>query len=274
MNMNRNILEGSRVYLSGPMDFVASRKMEKEHGWRARISRFLQKKGVVVFDPWEKPDIVGMPEYGKEGVSTTKIRDNWTFGNRESDCQQRAEIADEFWSTMHIDLRMVDVSDFVIAYCPTNIYSVGTVHEIVVARQQHKPVLFVSPPIQFPAFTKLKEMAAKDAALGVLLDEMEKEIPIKENPKGTPSLWYMSLIGTENFFDGFGFGAPRFKKYFLPSEQTYLDKMEEQFPPERPLLQRLEDLSNGIMPQRWNQHLRRFETDEDWLLMEKAIKTD
>lgn len=41
---------------------------------------------------------------------------------------------------MHIDLRMVDMSDFVIAYCPTNIYSVGTVHEIVVTREQHKPV--------------------------------------------------------------------------------------------------------------------------------------
>ncbi len=37
----------------------------------------------------------------------------------------------EFWETLHIDLRMVDTSDFTIAYVPTNIYSVGRLKKYV-----------------------------------------------------------------------------------------------------------------------------------------------
>jgi hypothetical protein len=36
------LLSGARVYLSGPMDFVASREEEKKFGWRARIGEFLR----------------------------------------------------------------------------------------------------------------------------------------------------------------------------------------------------------------------------------------
>jgi hypothetical protein len=62
------LLQGARVYLSGPMDFVASRKVEKHFGWRNRVSDFLQKMGVTVFDPWFKPDVRGLHEYGREDV--------------------------------------------------------------------------------------------------------------------------------------------------------------------------------------------------------------
>lgn len=57
---------------------------------------------------------------------------------------------------------MVDTSDLMIAFCPTNIYSVGMVHEIVLARQQKKPVLFVTPPIELPALQALREHIADD----------------------------------------------------------------------------------------------------------------
>ena len=53
----------------------------------------------------------------------------------------RAEVCGKFWETLHIDLRMVDTSDFTIAYCPTNISSVGTPHEIALCRQQRKPAI-------------------------------------------------------------------------------------------------------------------------------------
>jgi hypothetical protein len=169
-----NYLHGARVYLAGPMDFVASRETEKRFGWRSRVKEFLERLGVTVFDPWEKPRIRGLLEYGKEDAKTIKNRDRWTFATTAEGAATRAELAEYFWETVHIDLRMVDISDFVIAYCPTDIYSVGTVHEIIVARSQHKPVLFVSPPTE-------------------------------RNSSGTPSLWYLPLIGSESFFDGFGF---------------------------------------------------------------------
>jgi hypothetical protein len=33
---HQELLQGARVYLSGPMDFVASRAAEKHSGWRNR----------------------------------------------------------------------------------------------------------------------------------------------------------------------------------------------------------------------------------------------
>jgi hypothetical protein len=73
-------LKNSRVYLSGPMDFVASRKEEKESGWRVRIGQFLRSYGATVFDPWQKPSVRGLHEYGREDVATVKLREEWTFG--------------------------------------------------------------------------------------------------------------------------------------------------------------------------------------------------
>src|SRR2546429_2914054 len=153
----RGLLQGARVYLSGPMDFVASRAAEKQFGWRNRISEFLQSMGTTVFDPWFKPEVRGLHEYGREDVkSGDKIRTRWTYEGGKKGAQERSWCARQFWETLHIDLRMVDTSDFSISYCPTNIYSVGTPHEIITATVQHKPVLFVSPPIVFPALADLR----------------------------------------------------------------------------------------------------------------------
>src|SRR5262249_19701283 len=145
-------------------------------------------------------------------------RARWTFRtgdpgteqgrkDRSRGASERAACAEQFWPALHIDLRMVDTSDFVIAYCPTNVYSVGTPHEIILCRQQRKPVLFVRPPVTFPAHDELRrhlEGRADRAGLA-LLKRLEEEVPIKPNPGGVPSQWYMPLIGGEHFFDGFGF---------------------------------------------------------------------
>ena len=75
-----SLLQGARVYLSGPMDFVASRAVEKQFGWRNRVSQFLQASGVTVFDPWFKPEVRGLHEYGREDVkSGDRIRERWTY---------------------------------------------------------------------------------------------------------------------------------------------------------------------------------------------------
>ena len=66
--MAHNFLLGARVYLSGPMDFVASRADEKKLGWRNRVGDFLKSFGSVVFDPWFKPAVRGMDEYGLEDI--------------------------------------------------------------------------------------------------------------------------------------------------------------------------------------------------------------
>lgn len=259
-------LNGTRVYLSGPMDFVASRAEEKKNGWRVRVKQFLQSYGANVFDPWEKPKVRGLHEYGKEDTATIKLRENWTFEPGKDGAKIRAGCAKTFWETMHIDLRMVDISDFVIAFCPTNIYSVGTPHEIVVARQQHKPVLFVSIPVNFPALDELQQHLQNtgDKKAQKLLKTLVTQVPIKPNPKATPSLWYMPLIGGENFFDGFGF-TKYSKKYGWTESPS--DAREKRVSPKRPLLPFLEKL-NKRMPKRWSDSKGKFVQDDDWLLLD------
>lgn len=273
MKKSKNHLANTRVYLSGPMDFVASRAKEKKFGWRTRISQFLKSYDVTVFDPWNKPNIRGLYEYGKEDVSTIKAREKWTFSKGRKGIEARGECCSTFWETLHIDLRMVDISDFIIAYCPTNIYSVGTVHEIVVARQQQKPVLFVSPAVSFSALKKLEAELTNHPRAQKLLDRLKTELPIKENEKGIPSLWYMPLIGSESFFDGFGFTDEKYNRKFKWTMETELDEQESRYPPKRPLLSYLDSISEGRFPKRWDHRSRKLVQNDDWLLMEQALKT-
>lgn len=266
----KNLLQGARAYLSGPMDFVASRAHEKKYGWRTRVSVFLAHYGVTVFDPWHKPQVRGLQAYGEEDIKTIDTRETWSFEPSPAGAAARAQCAATFGETVHIDLRMVDISDFVVAYCPTNIYSVGTPHEIIIATMQHKPVLFVTPPVNFPTWHKLLDYSQKDPELSKLLDQLKVEIPIRENPRGIPSLWYMPIVGSENFFDGFGFN--QYRQQF-GWEDDHVIQREIDHPPARPLLPFLETLSKGQYPKKWSRRENAFKEDDDWLLLETALET-
>jgi hypothetical protein len=246
------------------MDFVASREEEKKTGWRNRIGQFLRALGVIVFDPWFKPEIRGWLEYGREDAADSPARRGWTFADTREGAGRRAACASAFWPALHVDLRMVDTSDFVVACCPTNVYSVGTPHEVILARQQRKPVLFVSPPVAFPALDDLRrhlELAGDSVGVG-LLTELEAQVPIKSNPDGVPSQWYMPLVGGEHFFDGFGFYLYR-DRFGWPTSQ--LDRGEMARPPVKPLLPFLARL-NDELPKKWDRQANDYGANDDWLL--------
>jgi hypothetical protein len=264
------LLRDARVYLSGPMDFVASRADEKKFGWRNRVGEFLRRFGVTVFDPWTKPEIRGLHEFGREDEKTTEQRDVWTYRAGHAGAAARAACADAFWPSLHTDLRMVDTSDFVVAYCPTNIYSVGTPHEIILCRQQRKPVLFVSPYVDFPVVDELKAHLEErgDASGLALLERVKAEVPIKDNPTAAPSLWYLPLVGGEHFFDGFGFAEYR-RGFKWP--EIALDAHEQRHPPKKPLLPFIAAL-NGRLPQKWDRGRRRFTPNDDWLFWKLSRK--
>jgi hypothetical protein len=259
----RSLLDGARVYLSGPMDFVASREDEMKNGWRTRVGTVLRSMGCIVFDPWQKPEVRGLHEYGREGVDTAKVRAGWIFDDSPAGAMARSKLTGQFWETLHIDLRMVDTSDFVVAYCPTNIYSVGTPHEIALARQQRKPVLFVSPPVEFGTYDALRAHLASDKKGLELLKQLEAELPIKPNAAGTPSLWYMPLVGGENFFDGFGF-TDKLREQFGWTLGP-LDAREQRRKPNRPLIPFLQSLAHSL-PKKWDARLKKYVRNDDWLL--------
>src|SRR5262249_43165475 len=102
-----------------------------------------------------------------------------------------------------------------------------------------------------------------------LLEKLKGEVPIKTNVNGAPSLWYLPLIGAEHFFDGFGFAQ---YPELIGENRVALDEHEERFPPEKPLLPFLEQL-NRKLPEKWDRHLNKFITNDDWLLW-KFTKTD
>ena len=260
------ILASATTYLSGPMDFVADRALEQRSGWRVRLKEFLLARGVTVYDPWAKPLVAGMEHYGKEDENSAGRRQEWTYGGTDVDRAKRDELTDHFWPTVHIDLRMVDLADFLVAYCPTNTYSVGTVHEIALARQQHKPVLMVTPRLAMSKVAELQQhLTGQGDEVGLgLFEEMRAEAIIRPNPEATPSLWYMGMLGSEDyFFDGFGFAAYIQQMGWEPN--PYLDERERELPPIRPLLPYLDQLDRAI-PRRWDAARGREVENADWLI--------
>ena len=262
----KNVLSGATVYLSGPMDFVASRQEEKEFGWRNRVGQFLKRYGVTVYDPWNKPPVAGLAHYGKEDEFSTNKRNDWTYEDSEQGDKTRAELCDEFWPTLHIDLRMTDTADFLVAFCPTNIYSVGTVHEIVMARLQHKPVLFVTPPVTFPVYDELEaHLTERHDEDGLkLLGKVAAQAPLRPNPNALPSMWYMALVDAHYFFDGFGFEGYMDEFGWAPGA---LDEHEKDFPPKRPLLPYIERLNKSV-PKRYDLGRGRYVENPEWLIFD------
>jgi hypothetical protein len=252
------------------MDFVASRAEERRNGWRARLRMVLESWGVRVFDPWFKPIVRNLGRYGIEDEMTTHERASWRFDEGPVGAAARSALSGAFWPVMHVDLRMVDLSDFIIACCPTNLYSVGTPHEIVVARQERKPVLLVSPPVRYPAWHELQSRAAADPEQAGLAARAAREVVAVENVDGRPSQWYMTLVGGESFFDGFGWSSNA-KRFRWPD--GYLDEREAPpHPPVRPLLPYLEQIRRGHRPQRWDAKLGGFRDNDDWLLLEQRAR--
>jgi hypothetical protein len=119
--------------------------------------------------------------------------------------------------------------------------------------------------VEFPTLKQLEaHLAAKeDTDAQKLVAQLKNELPIKENPRGIPSLWYMPLVGSENFFDGFGFDKYR-RQYRWPSNGP-LDVREKNRKPARPLLPFLEKVMSRL-PKRWNGTRRDYVRNDDWLL--------
>jgi len=122
--MNR--LNGMRTYLAGAMDRVP----DGGSGWRQKITPTLNEFGITVLDPCDKPAEVGI-EDDKTRLVIDKYKRAGEFG----------KIRENYGVIRTLDLRCVDISDFIIASIDMDVHACGTYEEISVANSQKKPVL-------------------------------------------------------------------------------------------------------------------------------------
>lgn len=124
--MNR--LAGLRTYLIGSMD----RALDGGVGWRKSLTPWLEDKGVVVLDPTDKPIC-----HAKENEYERATRQAWKING---DWELLSEYVREIRT---VDLRMVDVADFLIAWLDLEVFMCGSFEEIFLANRMKKPVLIV-----------------------------------------------------------------------------------------------------------------------------------
>ena len=122
--MNR--LRGSRCYLCGAMDRVKDGGVE----WRQRIRQELKRLNLQWLDPTDKPC-----DIGKEGPENRRIRKvNKAAGRYEIVAREMREIR-------CVDLRMIDICDFLVVNLDIDVHCCGTYEEVFLANRQKKPVL-------------------------------------------------------------------------------------------------------------------------------------
>ena len=131
--MELNRLKNMIAYLSGPIDFSFGDNHGKE--WRDAITPFLESLGVNVLNPLRHQyQFVG-------GDRIPLVRDKIGKSLKQG---RFHELREDLKEIVHMDLRSVDLSSFVICNYNTTIHMCGTYEEIFKNNTQVKPTLLVS----------------------------------------------------------------------------------------------------------------------------------
>lgn len=122
--MNR--LRGMRCYLIGAMDRVP----DGGAPWRDNISCFLRGMDIIVLNPCDKPITIGY----EKPEDRDRINDLKRNGRYD-------EVAEEIRLLRVVDLRMVDMSDFIICNLDISVHATGTYEEMFWANRLKRPIL-------------------------------------------------------------------------------------------------------------------------------------
>ena len=126
LNKSMHRLWGMRCYLVGAMDKAPDRGAV----WRDKMTPFLKKLGVIVLNPCDKPIDIGL-----ENV------ENQEYRRKLKNTLQLDTLSREVRLLRSVDLRMCDISDFLIVNIDTDIHACGTYEEITTANREKKPIL-------------------------------------------------------------------------------------------------------------------------------------
>ncbi len=115
-------LTDKKCYLSGPIQYA------NDEFWRGEpIFNLKSQFNIDVFDPFADEK-----QQWTEKIINAKNNEN---------VESLTKIAKSF---VRKDLGMVDRSDFLIAYLPVGVQTVGTVHEIINSNNSKKPTMLVT----------------------------------------------------------------------------------------------------------------------------------
>ena len=127
--MKMNILNKAKVYLAGNLE----NSNLSTNTWRDFIKNELSSLNITFLSPMEPMFIDDIPE-DENTIQTVKLmRDNSEF----------EAVHQHMKTIIRKDLRLVDISDFFIFNIDIKTPTYGTMHELVLASQQRKPV-FIS----------------------------------------------------------------------------------------------------------------------------------
>lgn len=121
-----NNLKKQRCYLAGAIDRVHDRG----NSWRDDITPFLLGLGVIVLNPLKKPTY-----FGDEDEITA------AYKRQLKQAKKYDELSKVMKTIRSVDLRMVDISDFLIVNLDLDTHPCGTLEEIFWANRQKKPIL-------------------------------------------------------------------------------------------------------------------------------------
>lgn len=127
--INKGKLDGAWAYLSGAMEFVADNGV----GWRRKFISLAVEAGldIVSIDPTNKPG--DGPQAGEDKEHQIRLQKEGRW----------AELQKYVGGYRRLDLRYVDLSDFLVAFIDPSVPQWGTADEIYFAESQHKPMFFI-----------------------------------------------------------------------------------------------------------------------------------
>ena len=126
--MNR--LKNTRCYLSGAIEKATDG--EGGASWRQKVKEDLKCFGIHWLDPTDKPI--------KEGKETPEMQAKLKSDRQAGDIDAIKKV---MVPICRIDLRLVDISDFLIVHLDPEVPTFGTHEEISRAASQNKPVLLM-----------------------------------------------------------------------------------------------------------------------------------
>ena len=122
--MNR--LRFNRGYLCGAMD----RAKDGGIGWRKIIQKELAELEVLWLDPTSKPIHLGIEDL-----------ENRKYRHKCKDDENWDAVRNDMRIIRSVDLRMVDISDFLVVNLDSEIHACGTYEELFLANRQKKPII-------------------------------------------------------------------------------------------------------------------------------------